>query len=135
MAEIEEALRTYLLTKTALTALVSTRVFPDDYSDGAALPCVVYQKISDTKDHTLTAQSTLERPTFQFSSYATTKSVARSITNQLKAALCDYVGTLSGIIVQKIELQSETSSLENTGDGTGKVCVEDLEFEVNFLRS
>ena len=135
MAEIEVALRTHLLTKAALTALVSTRIFPDDVSDGAAFPCVVYFKVSDVKDHTLTGQSTLERPVFQFSSYATTKAAARAIANQLKTALCDYCGTLSGIVVQKIELQNEMSSLETTGDGTQKIYVEDLEFEVNFLRS
>jgi hypothetical protein len=133
--EIEEALRAYLLTKTALTALVSTRIFPDDISDSAALPCVVYIKVSDVKDHLLTGQSTLERPVFQFSAYAATKTAVRAITNQLKTVLCDYSGTLSGVVVQKIELQNEMSSLETGGEGASKIYIEDLEFEVNHLRS
>ena len=135
MAEIEEALRAYLLTKAALTALVSTRVFPDDISDGAALPAVVYQKISDIKDHTLTGISQLESPMIQFSAYATTKASARAISNQIRSALSDYSGTLSGIAIQYIKLVNEMSTAETSGDGTQKIYVDDLEFEVNFVRS
>jgi len=132
--EIEEAMKAYLLTKTGLTALISTRIAPDDISDGLSLPCVVYQKTSDSKDHFLTGQSNLERPVFQFSAYATTKATARAITNQLKTALCDYHGTLSGLVIQKVELQDENASCDITGDGAGKVYVEDLDFQINYER-
>lgn len=135
MAEIEEALRTYLLTKSALTSLIGTRILPDDISDGAALPAVVYQKISDIKDHTLTGISPLESPMIQFSAYAKTKASARAISNQIKSALSDYSGTLSGITIQYIKLVNEMSTAETSGDGTQKIYVDDLEFEVNFLRS
>lgn len=134
MAEIEEALRTYLLTQSGLTALVSTRVLFDDISGGAALPAVVYQKISDIKDHLLMEQSTLERPMFQFTAYAATKAAARNISNQLKTALCDYTGTLSGIFVQYIRLDNEMSGKEQSADGAMSIYIEDLEFEVNFVK-
>ncbi len=55
------------------------------------------------------------------------------MANQLKAALADCHGTLSGIVVQKIELQTELSSLETRPDGTVKVYAIDLEFEVTFI--
>lgn len=130
MAAIEEALRTYLLTKTALTALVSTRIYPDDISDGAALPCVVYIKVSDVPEYTHDGISKLRSPTIQFSSYAATKTAARSISAQIAAALCDYKGTLSGVNIQYIKQINEISSLETTP--LGKVYVEDLEFEVYY---
>lgn len=135
MAEIEEALKTRLLANTALTALVSARINADFIPPKTALPCVVFLKVSDVKDHTLTAQSELEHPIIQFSSYASTKSAARSVANQIKASLLDFSGTLSGITVQLIRLLNEMSSAETSGDGTSKIFVEDLEFEVFFLRS
>lgn len=135
MAEIEEALRTRLMANTALTALVSARIKPDFIPPGTALPCVVYLKVSDVKDHTHDGQSELEHPVIQFSSYASTKSVARSVSNQIKASLIDFTGTLSGIQVQLIRLLNEMSSAETSGDGTQKIFVEDLEFEVFFVRS
>ena len=128
--DIEAALRAYLLTKTALTALISTRIYPDDISDGAALPCVVYLKVSDIPDYTHDGISSLRGPTIQFSAYATTKAAARSISKQIKAALCDFAGTLSGVRIQYIKLINELSSLETLT--IGKAYVEDLEFEVIY---
>ena len=128
--DVDAALRAHLLTKTALTALISTRIYPDDISDGAALPCVVYLKVSDIPDYTHDGISGLRGPTIQFSAYATTKAVARSISAQIKAALCDFKGTLSGVNIQYIKLINELSSLETLT--IGKAYVEDLEFEVYY---
>lgn len=127
--EIEEALRTYLLTKTGLTALIGTRILTDEFL--GTLPAIVFLKISDVKDHTLTGQSTLENPMIQFTAYASTKAGARAIANQIKTAFCDYRGTLSGIFIQKIELQNEISSLET--QESIRIFTEDLEFQVNYI--
>jgi hypothetical protein len=135
--EIDEAIRTYLLTVSGVTSLVGTRILPDELAGGIALPCVIYQKISDTKIHSLTGQLNVERPIYQYTAYATTKSVARSIITQLKTALSDYSGTLSGIVIQKIELQSERSSYQGKDKQSDVMTayVEDLEYEITFERS
>lgn len=130
--EIEEALIAHLLTKTALTALIGTRIMPDDISGGAALPALTYQKISDVKTHTHQGQSKTESPMIQFTAYATKKSSARAISNQVKAALCDHKGILSGLTVQYITLENELSTSVTLADGTGKAFTEDLEFQVIF---
>lgn len=132
--EIDEALRAHLLTKTALTALIGQRIVPD-IIDGVALPCVAYIKVSDPKEHTYGGISKLEGPVFQFGAYAETKSGAKAIAKQIKAALSDYSGTLSGLVVQYIKLLNEMSSAEQSGENTKKLYVEDLEFEINYERS
>ena len=132
MAEIEEAIRTRLTAFVGLTALISSRVYVDELPQNVTLSAVSYRKISDVKDHLLIGQSKLERPVFEFTSFALTKAVARSIANQLKAALSDYSGTLSGVVVQKIELQNEYANLEKTADGTLRVFTESLEYQINY---
>jgi len=132
--EIEEALTTYLLAQTGLTALIDRRFFYEEMPQGATFPAVVCIKVSDIKDHYLTTQSTLESPMLQFTAYASTKAGARAVSNQLKAALCDYTGTLSGVVVQYIRLENELSGLEKSSDGTVKVYTEDLEFEINYIK-
>lgn len=127
--EIEEAIRAYLLTKTAITNLISTRIYTDQLE--GALPAIVYQKVSDVKDHTLTGQSELESPVFQLSAYATTKNAARTLSNAIKTALQDYTGTLSGIEIQWIELLNEFSTVEQTPE---KAYVEDLEYQIFFVK-
>lgn len=128
--EIEEALTAYLLAQTGLTALISRRFYFEELPQDCDLPAVVCMKVSDVKDHFLTGQSKLESPMIQFTAYASTKAGARAVANQLKAALRDYSGTLSGLVIQYIRLENELSSLETSSDGTVKTYIEDLEFEV-----
>jgi len=136
--EIEEAFTTYLLAQSGLTALIGRNLDPDETPQEVSVsagPVVTYIKISDVKDHTLTGQDELEPPIFQFSVFASTRAAARAVSNQLKTALQDYSGTLSGIVVQHIKLINEMSSLEKSPDGTVKVYTEDLEFEISYERS
>ena len=135
MPEIEEALVAHLLAQPGLTALIGNRLYPDLLEDDTSLPAVVYLNVSDTKDHTLAGQLDLESPVIQFTAYATTKAGAKAVAAQLKTALSDYHGTLSGVPVQYIKLLNELSSSSTTADGMVRVFTTDLEFEVNFERS
>jgi hypothetical protein len=94
--EIEEALVAYLKTKNI------TKIYPDEIPQNVNLPAATYIKISDIKDHYLTGICELERPIFQFTAYAFTKSAAKTLAKSIKTALNDYQGTLSGIEIQKI---------------------------------
>ena len=134
MAEIEEGFVAYLKAYAGLTALISTRIYPDELKQGETLPAVFYLLVSDVKDHFLTGQAVLERPVYQFTVQALTKTSAKAVANQLKAALVDYVGTMSGIVVQKIELQNEMHSMDTTADGTTRVFSIDLEYEINYVK-
>ncbi len=135
MPEIEEALVAHLLAQPGLTALIGNRLYPDLLEDDTSLPAVVYLNVSDTKDHTLAGQLDLESPVIQFTAYAETKAQAKAVSRQIKAALQDFAGTLSGVPVQFIKLLNELSSSSTTADGMVRVFTTDLEFEVNFERS
>ena len=133
--EIEEALIARLLAQSGLTALIGRRLFPEEIPQNTIMPAVSMIKISDVKDHALTGQLQNESPIFQFTSFAETKASARAVTNQIKTALVDYSGDLSGIQVEHIKLLTEVSNLETSADGLIRVHTEDLEFEINFIRS
>lgn len=134
MAELQEALTTYLKAYAGLTALISTRLFPDEIPQGTTLPAVFYINISDVKSHTLTGQLALESPMIQYTVYASTKPSARAVANQIKAALKDYVGTLSGVTIQYIRLINELSNKYTSPDGTIRVFTHDLEFQINYIK-
>lgn len=132
--ELEEALTSYLMDFAGLTALIGDNLYPDELPQGINLPAVIYSKISDIKDHTLVGQNRLESPMLQFTTFAGTKTAARAIANQLKAALCDFQGMMSGLEVQYIKLENELSTLERTPDDTLKIYTEILEFEINYVK-
>lgn len=130
--EIGDALVAYLLAYPGLAALIGTKLEPDSMPPGAALPYVTYMTVSDVKDHTLQGISELEHPVYQFTSYATTKASARAIVNQIKAALSDYHGTMSGVTVQYIQLVNELPSSYVSADGLIKTFTHDLEFKIYY---
>jgi hypothetical protein len=132
--DIEQALMTYLLAQSGLTALVSTRIHYDELPQDSALPAVCIIHVSDVKAHTLTGQSKLEQPSYQFTVYASSKATARAVANQIKTALADYHGTMSGLQVQSIQMQNEMSGMFKLPDGTVKINTIDLEFEVSFVK-
>jgi hypothetical protein len=137
MAEIEEVLVAYILAQSGITGLIDRRLYPEEIPQGTTLPAVVYIKVSDVKLHTLTQQNKLEQPTFQFTALSFSKAEGRSIVNQFKTALIDFVGTMGGIVIQKIELVFEDSTLEtnNYTDPITTVYVDSLEFRVNFEKA
>lgn len=135
MADIEEAFTTYLLAHAGLAALISSRIYPDERPQSiTTLPAVTYMVVSDIKQHILTGQMKQERPMYQFTVYASTRASAKAVAAQLKAALCDYHGTLSGVVIQKIQLNNELYTISASSDGTAKIHISDLEFEITYIK-
>ena len=130
--EIEESLVTYLLTQTALTALVDRRIYYDYAQQKDKYPYIVGLNISDVKEQTLSGILTMESPIIQFTAYAETRASAQLVANQIKAALTDYQGTLSGVVVQYIKLINEFKTTDQTGEGVIEINTIDQEYEINF---
>lgn len=86
---IESALFTALTGNAGLSALISTRIYPDAMPQGATLPCIVYQRISTprTQGFGSTQAVIASRPRFQFSCWATTQASALAVCAALRTAL------------------------------------------------
>jgi hypothetical protein len=130
--DIDSALETYLLTQSTFTSLVARRIYPDSVPPNTKLPAVTYQRISDVKNHDLNGQRALENPMIQFTSYGELKDEVRAVTNVIKTLFLNYAGTLSGNVIQLMELINEIDGEENSADGTIRVYTEDLEYQVNY---
>lgn len=140
--EIEEAFHAHLLAYTAFSDLIKNavtpatyRLYPDEAPEGTPMNYVVYINISDVKIHTLTGQSEIESPVFQFTIYAATKANAKAIAKQIKRALKDFSGVMSGVEVQHVKLLNELCTKYTSPDGTTSINVLDLEFEFLYIRS
>lgn len=133
--DIYDALVVKLKATAGLTALVGQRIFPDEIPQGTTLPAVFYITVSDIKLYTHDGLSYQESPMIQISTYASTRNSAAVVAEQIKTALVDFVGTLSGITIQRIGLINEIPGMYKSADGTTKINTHDLEFEVIYERS
>lgn len=125
---IEEGLKTYLTGYAGLTSLISTRVYPMRIPQGATIPCITYQRISTPriKTHDTSGSSGTAYPRFQFDAWATTYASAKTITDQVRAALNGYkatIGTTNSVVVygalvddERPEFDSETGLYRISSD-------------------
>lgn len=99
-----------LSTAAGVTALVSTRIYPDMATQKAAYPFLVYAvtntQPSDTKD----GVSGLDVVEFALMVYANSYASANDIAEAARTALDRTTGTHNGVSVQSIRFQDQRSA-------------------------
>jgi galactose-1-phosphate uridylyltransferase len=101
--DFQQGLYAYLSTNATITALISTRLYPDILPQDVTYPAVVFRQIGNNDDDGLQAASTLLRPIYEFEAqaqdgddpYAAARQVIRAITSVLQ----DYAGAMGNCIV------------------------------------
>lgn len=91
---IHEAVYSRLKNNAGVSAIVSSRVYPQKASQGVSLPCVVYQRIGTTNrflHHTGTTDSALSR--FQIDCWAKTPAQALQLSQAVVGCLHGWKGT------------------------------------------
>ena len=84
---IEQTLVAYLVTVPALTALVSSRVYPLVLPQNAALPAIAYQRISGPREHSHSGPSGLAHPRIQLACWAATYAEAKAVAAALRQGI------------------------------------------------
>ena len=83
----EADLYSALTARVALTALVSTRIFPDAIPEGCALPAIVYQRASTSPVTTISSVVVAEDVRFVITAWAETRTAADAVSDEVGAAL------------------------------------------------
>ena len=106
MADVASAVRSYLLTKAAVTSLVGTRIYPDVLPQGCTMPAIVYSKISTVHEHTISHLAGLAACRIEFEAYATTRSAANTIVSTVQqCGVIAFRGLTNGIDIRAVYLE------------------------------
>ena len=95
-----------------LTALVSTRIYPNRAPQDATLPYVVYFRVSGSREQAFTNAVGATGVRMQFSCFATTYIDADAVRAQVRAALLAYTSS-GGVTVHEVALDSDLDQYEN----------------------
>jgi hypothetical protein len=90
---IDEALQ------TALGSLVSGRCYPMQRPQNAAVPVIVYLVVSDEPQNTLCGTGTLFNARVQIDAWATTYAAARTLADQIAAAMA--VSAMPNVLISR----------------------------------
>ena len=95
MATIEDAINTYLLTQSTITAYVGNDIYHCAIQENLETDYIRYQMIIASNDPVEFADKTTAQPTFQFDIFSKNDSSALAIGNALVTALHGFSGSLA----------------------------------------
>jgi hypothetical protein len=104
----EQVVRNALVTTTAVSSLVGTRIYPVLAPTTAALPFAVYRRSSIQRQQTLAGPLGLPTVNMEMQIYATTYEGAREVADTFRSVLDGYGGTLNNVEVQNASLEQES---------------------------
>jgi hypothetical protein len=100
-----------LTSQTSVYTLIGTRVFPMMAPTGTALPLVIYQRSSVSRQQSLSGPVGLPVVTLQLTSYASSYTAVKSIARAVRVAVDGWTGTTSGVTIQRTSLQAESDGM------------------------
>jgi hypothetical protein len=144
---LEEALVSFLMADTAVTALIGTNFFPDSAPQGQTANYVVYHRLSTEDEQTLAAS--IDQPTadMELDFYAATRAGCMAIEKALRESkggqgglrLKEFFGTLGtvpGVQVLATVMQVESGGYTPTIDMSGRPAqMGTLAFRMTYAES
>jgi hypothetical protein len=104
----EAVLRSALVSTTAVTSLVSSRIYPVLAPASAALPFVTWRRSGIEREQTLGGPMGMPRVSVEYSIYGTTYEEARQTADAMRLVLDGYGGTLDNTEVKQASLEDES---------------------------
>jgi len=113
---VETAIYSVLCADGTVSPLVGTRIYPEVAPPGAALPHIVYTRISTPRIRSLGGTSGLLYPRFQIVSWASSYSGAKALADAVRNALDDYSGVVGTITVEDVYIEDEGDMMNLSPD-------------------
>jgi len=115
---IETAIYTYLGGIGAVTALVSSRIYPVQAPQGSVLPYVIQTRVSTRRSPGISRPSGMVRARMQLDAYAATPDGAQAVADVLRDNLDGWRGaTMGAEYVVSVNLDDEDVGFTPPSDG------------------
>jgi len=111
-------LRTYLLTQSGVTDLVSTRIYYENLPQDATLPAVVLNQTAEDLVRHLAASDTLSRVSLLVDIYSTTEASANAVSAAVTAAVEMDTGTWGSSTIRRAYIESVSDAYNMPRDGS-----------------
>jgi len=110
MATTGSNIRTYLLTKSAITDLIGTRLRPSSLAQTDTLPAMTYQELFTNHSYTLNSAAGIEECWLELVCFASTRTATDNLADVLRQQLQGFRGTAGNVEVI-------SSQLDDSGHG------------------
>jgi hypothetical protein len=134
---IESALYSHLSTKASITALVSTRIYPQVAPESATYPFITYTVLSESHDHSMGGATGLTNPTIQIDAWADTIANRVAVSEAIRNALDGFTGNMGteNLSIRNCFLQNRANFNENTTEGKTPTWRSSMDFSIWHVES
>ena len=115
MKSPEAVLRTALVGSTAVTTLVSTRIYPVLAPSSASLPFVTWRRTGIQREQTLANPMGMPRVTLEYQVYGVTYDQTREVADAMRVVLDGYGGQSENTVVEQVSLENESDDFVSLG--------------------
>lgn len=113
---IEVALYSLLSNDSAVTALVSDRIYPVIAEQGTLVPYIRYQNMDTNQDHTFDGPKTYHDSLIRVDVVAGTFFKAKELGLKVKTLLNGHSGIIGDINIQAVIFKGESDSIQDRVD-------------------
>lgn len=114
-----------------LTAIVSTRIYPDVAPQNADNPCIVFSEQTGEFSDTHDGGSHLDTNLAQIDIYTATITDRTTLSDRVRTLLDRYSGTVNSVVIQSMQLVYSFSTVEpQFDDNAKKVYRQTMDFRV-----
>lgn len=110
-------LRTYLLAQSAISDVVSTRIYPVWLPQNVTYPCITISRVSESHGHNLDSASGYAISRYQIDCWATSYATAYTLADAVRGELSGFAGTMGSTTVDSVVLENESDLHEPPSDG------------------
>ena len=115
MKSPEAVLRTGLVSSTAVTSLVSSRIYPVLAPASASLPFVTWRRTGIQREQTLRNPMGMPRVTLEYQVYGVTYDQTREVADAMRVVLDGYGGQSENTVVDQVSLENESDDFVSLG--------------------
>ena len=115
-----KAIYNLLSSASAVTDIVANRIYPLRVPDKTAFPCITYQTISNVPYNSKSGFTSYQSRV-QVNVFENDYNNAFILSDAIKTALADKVGTFGGVVVQGTKFLNQIDQEEDFADGFGLV--------------
>jgi hypothetical protein len=125
-----KAIYSILTTDSAVSAIVSSRVYPQIAAQGAAFPFVVYVINDITPSDTKSGVSTLDEVRYEILAISENYAEAADLNEKIRTALDRYTGTVAAVVIDSIQF----TELETDYDTASETYIANSEYIIRVKR-
>lgn len=115
MKSPEAVLRSALVASTAVTSLVSARIYPVLAPATASLPFVTWRRVAIRRQQTLGGPMGMPVTSVEYSIFGSTYEQAREVADAMRVVLDGYGGTANNTEVKQTSLEQESDDFVTLG--------------------